>query len=218
MAAGSFYTQAFAGVAAKDIALQPLPPASLTVQLVVRNETRSGIEPRLQRMRKMGVCMAVSSYPGAQVHGGNALAPDASAANYYFEYERKKRIDTANARISFVVQPQHGQIIQKPNDTLYYYKPTEGYQGKDRVEALVEGDGYKVRVVYDILSGLSDVDIGNEESWRLCPKGLIWKISQSNFAPNTQDTTAWLRSLQHPSQIASATPRHTGAIFGPISP
>jgi VCBS repeat-containing protein len=184
--------------------LLDVPPTHVT-QVVVRADSAGASSPT-GTVRSMGECVVVSNYPSAEVNGQNSLTPDAAIQNYFYTFERKKRIDTSNAKITFVTQPQHGEIIQKP-DGLRYYKPKAGYLGKDRVEALVDAAGYKVRIFYDI-QAVND-DLGNDWETVYCPKGLFWKISQPDFNPGATDLGAWLRSSDLMTALANASSAFT---------
>jgi len=146
--------------------------------------------------RTAGVCQVMPNRPGVEITLENSLSPDAYAANYLFEFE-KRHIDDAGAIVTFVQLPKHGKLINEVRGASvskggnnYSYVPDPGYYGRDKVIALVRIDGYQVKVVY-FLQAVKE-DIGDTWEGKYCgPKGMTWKIS----LPDTPLDTPTIQSL-----------------------
>ncbi|MGP1665088.1 MAG: Ig-like domain-containing protein, partial [Rhodanobacter sp.] len=140
----------------------------------------------------------MENHPG-DITGQITLSFPAAAINYFGRYEKlHMRELEASAKVTLLQPPKHGQLIS--GDT---YRPDVGYHGKDKVVALVEIGGYRVKVAY-FIQVFMDKNVGdNEETIRkYCgPKGDMWKISLQN---SPTDTSA-IQSLLSFTGSTSAT-------------
>ena len=85
-------------------------PSAYIAQVVVQSV--SAASPSAAQ-RVAGACKVVSNYQGAGVNLQNAISPEADAHVYFYKFERKKRIDTKDAKVTFLSQPSQGQISRK---------------------------------------------------------------------------------------------------------
>lgn len=123
--------------------------------------------------RRMGECVLVPNYAGAEVNLLNSLSPEASAKNYLHMFE-KERVGEGKALVTLVARPLHGRIEFRAGG-LMYYVPDKGFRGFDRVSASADLGGYHVAIDYHI-QVLGD-DVGNDSFERLCKRGLFYKVN-----------------------------------------
>ena len=144
-------------------------------------------------MRTMGVCHPA---PNKLYSLENVFDLAADARSYLSNYEFKTVDRTLPATITIQQQPSHGilRLLTEadrgvlfsdtagpvdPSDPGYVYLPQNGYVGKDKVIALVEIAGVKIKVIYYLLA--IEGRVGNINHW--CGKrGYDWKISATRDA------------------------------------
>jgi Bacterial Ig domain len=148
----------------------------------------------------VGVCRVIQNAGVSVMPGGDdsartapyGLAPLATIKNYI--YITEKRVVQISGNTAVLQKPTHGTVEMKADGRLSY-SPESGYFGKDRVVLLVEMDGRKFKLVYNIhvLEGV----VTYQDDEELCPKS-IWRISL-----NPDDPTAPEYTFQLPSQLAN---------------
>jgi hypothetical protein len=130
----------------------------------------------------------------------------------YFESFEHRQF-SVDGRATILRKPQHGTL--KPNAEApggYLYLPKADYFGADRATFLVEAGGRKIKMEYFFRVMESVPELGHEDK-RLCPRGLVWKISFSLDHPISRGLAS------HARYSASDSNRPVGlvgfpAIFG----
>lgn len=132
--------------------------------------------------RAIGWCTPMENHPDDPVVGNITIDLIGAAANYLFYFDGKKTVSDTGAIVTVLLPPAHGRLIGKDA-----YVPEPSFHGQDKIEALVELGGYKVRVVYVIPVVGKDQRVGDDEASikKHCgPNGSMWKISGPASAPN----------------------------------
>jgi hypothetical protein len=126
----------------------------------------------------------------------NSVDPT-GAAQVYFESVEHRDI-RGPGLVAVSRNPQHGSLepaTSEANDRTYVYLPKPGYLGSDRATFLVELSGRKIRVEY-FFRVMESVPEAEHNDKRLCPRGLVWKISsldhpiRGEFASHTRYTAS----------------------------
>lgn len=130
------------------------------------------------KLRKMGVCMVVSSFrplPPPESLGEFVVDAEADAALYLIEYEHREVTEKASTIV--LTPPMHG-TLSDDGDGTYIYIPNPAYVGKDSATIEVNHSGIKVRVIYDFRDFNRGIDT-NESNSACGKKRPYWKISSS---------------------------------------
>ena len=92
------------------------------------------------------------------------VTPNADARSYFWLYNKQQEVALPSFdSVRIVKQPAHGQLIREKNAAgrdVYVYRPSFGYLGKDRFEAVVPVGNDTVRIIYYIVvqKDLTDQD------------------------------------------------------------
>ena len=143
------------------------------------------------RERTIGVCQPVTGNwtdgngvaQGSAVGGGISFG--VAAQHFLIAYEHKDPMDVDISQVQIKLLavnqlPKHGSLIIEKDDPYQgaFYRPDEGYLGRDRAEATVAVGKDLVRVVYVFVVQQKAVDsLLPAEERKLCPRGFQWKIS-----------------------------------------
>lgn len=129
------------------------------------------------RERVLGVCQPVPNRSTDDVTGEHGVFPVPAAVHYLWTYENKRGINESGAKVTILEGPQHGKMVDEGGGD-FQYLPNAGYFGKDRVVALVDIAGYRVKVIFFLQA--VNRGLGNYWEQELCgKKGATWKISSA---------------------------------------
>jgi hypothetical protein len=112
-----------------------------------------------------------------QENGEYVISPIGEASEYLF---RRKKLthDVVSkywntAKVTWLNLPQHGKFVDSNGNIAfefrkqaYHYAPDVGYIGKDRIVAMVDLMGYKIKVIYY----LHNLEPGYGDPTQYCPK------------------------------------------------
>ena len=151
--------------------LPDVPPQSAPVVMAQASQGQQGNQAV---ERTMGVCHLVpNTDPLRQPSAENVVEPAGEAVAYFRLYEH--RDVKGPAKITLLQGSKHG-VLNNEGNGAYAYIPEPGYLGKDRVVALVEIGGFKVKQTY-YFQAIPGAAIGNTTYDEYCGKnGYRWKI------------------------------------------
>jgi hypothetical protein len=144
---------------------------------IVVAQTTQAQQSMIKVDRTLGVCQVVQNpahthIPGEDFNAQNSTAPFGVVKNYIYDFE--ERIVEADGKMTILQNPKNGILRGYPAERNYLYIPNQGFVGKDSATILVEMDGRKFKLIYDIHVLETPVTYLDEEE--LCPQ-LTWKIS-----------------------------------------
>jgi hypothetical protein len=128
-------------------------PLQEPVVIMAKNEVK--------QERAIGICMVVIPpyVEPISESGEHLISPVGDTTLYLFKQEKlthavmSKYFETA--KVTWLELPKHGKLFDKNNkvasvfeDQYYFYVPDAGYRGEDRIVAMVEIMGYKIKVIY----------------------------------------------------------------------
>lgn len=154
--------------------------------------------------RTIGVCALIESRPESRESAVNSVDV-LGIVSAYLRSSEGVPVSDANfyaAKMTLLEEPKHG-VLEMDQEGAWYYVNVPNFSGSDQAAFLVEMGGYKVSVKY-FFNVMPNVPGSGEEGSpyddkRLCPNGMVWKIS---FDEN--DPTAPIYTFQHTSQLTSA--------------
>jgi hypothetical protein len=128
--------------------------------------------------RTIGVCNLVENpirMDGEHYSAANGFGPIGAAQVYFQSVENREIPGPGLAVVSR--KPQHGTLEPTSREEIsYWYVPKGDYLGPDHATFLVELGGRKIKVEHFFRVMESVPELGHEDK-RLCPRGLVWKIS-----------------------------------------
>jgi len=135
--------------------------------------------------RAASVCRIVQNFPGFSEVLRRGIVDLPGAAADYFNYFEKQTKFGKHLRTTLLQTPKNGYLEGDASTGEYLYRPNAGFQGQDKVVALVELGEYRVKVVY-FINVVMDRNVGDDEASisKYCgPKGNFWKISLPTTPP-----------------------------------